>query len=71
MALLPARRNSTLSRPGSQAPARWDPFAEFEDLYQRMGQLMGGVFDGGWQPPVQSWGTPRRTRSPRLWLTGC
>jgi len=37
MALLPARRNSTLSRPGSQPPARWDPFAEFEDLYQRMG----------------------------------
>jgi hypothetical protein len=36
MALLPARRNGTLSRPGSQAPARWDPFAEFEDLYQRM-----------------------------------
>jgi HSP20 family protein len=55
MALLPARRNGTLSRPGSQAPARWDPFAEFEDLYQRMGQLMDGVFDGGWQPPVQSW----------------
>jgi hypothetical protein len=37
MALLPARRNGTLSRPGSQAPGRWDPFAEFEDLYQRMG----------------------------------
>jgi HSP20 family protein len=55
MALLPARRNSTLSRPGSQAPARWDPFAEFEDLYQRMGQLIGGAFDGGWQPAAQSW----------------
>src|SRR3954454_13310439 len=55
MALLPARRNSTLSRPGSQAPARWDPFAEFEDLYQRMGQLIGGTFDGGWQPAAQSW----------------
>ena len=25
MALLPARRNGTLSRPGPQAPARWDP----------------------------------------------
>jgi len=55
MALLPARRNSTLSRPGSQAPARWDPLAEFEDLYQRMGQLMSGAFDGGWQPMGQSW----------------
>ena len=54
MALLPARRNGTLSRPGSQAPARWDPFAEFEELYQRMGQLMSGAFDG-WQPPVQAW----------------
>lgn len=55
MALLPARRTSTLSRPGSQAPARWDPFAEFEDLYQRMGQLLGGAFDSGWQPLGQSW----------------
>jgi HSP20 family protein len=55
MALLPARRNGTLSRPGSQAPARWDPFAEFEDLYQRMGQLISGAFDGGWQPLGQSW----------------
>ena len=54
MALLPARRSGSLSRPGSQAPARWDPFAEFEDLYQRMGQLMSGA-SGGWQPPVQSW----------------
>ena len=52
MALLPARRNSTLSRPGSQPPARWDPFAEFEDLYQRMGQLLGGAFSGGWAPPA-------------------
>jgi len=55
MALLPARRNGTPSRPGSQAPARWDPFAEFEDLYQRMGQLMSGAFEGGWQPLGQSW----------------
>jgi hypothetical protein len=38
MALPPARRNGTLSRPGSQAPARRDPFAESGDLYQRMGQ---------------------------------
>jgi HSP20 family protein len=56
MALLPARRTGTLSRPGSQAPARWDPFAESGELYQRMGQLLGGAFDGGWQPPVQGWG---------------
>ena len=55
MALLPVRRNGSLSRPGSQAPARWDPFAEFEDLYQRMGQLLGGASDGGWQPLGQSW----------------
>jgi HSP20 family protein len=55
MALLPARRTSALSRPGSQAPARWDPFAEFEDLYQRMGQLIGWTSDGGWQPAAQSW----------------
>jgi HSP20 family protein len=55
MALLPARRNSTLSRPGSQPPARWDPSAEFEDLYQRMGQLMSGASGGSWQPPVQGW----------------
>jgi HSP20 family protein len=55
MAVLPARRSGSLSRPGSQAPARWDPFAEFEDLYQRLGQLMSGAFDGGWQPLGQSW----------------
>jgi HSP20 family protein len=58
MALLPARRNSTLSRSGSQPPARWDPFAEFEDLYQQMGQLLGGAFGGGWPPPVQGWAPP-------------
>ena len=58
MALLPTRRNSTLSRPGSQPSARWDPFAEFEDLYQRMGQLLGGAFGGGWPPPVQGWAPP-------------
>jgi HSP20 family protein len=58
MALLPARRNGTLSRPGSQAPARWDPFAESGELYQRMGQLLGGPFGGGWQPLGQSWAPP-------------
>jgi hypothetical protein len=30
------------------------PFAEFEDLYQRMGQLLDGAFGGG-QPAVQAW----------------
>lgn len=29
------------------------PFAEFEDLYQRMGQLLYGAFDG-WQPAVHA-----------------
>ncbi len=58
MALLAARRNGTLSRPGSQPPARWDPFVESGDLYQRMGQLLGGAFGGGWPPPVQGWAPP-------------
>ena len=57
MALLPARRNSTLSRPGSQPPARWDPFAGSGDLHQRMGQLLGGAFGGGW-PPARGWAPP-------------
>ena len=55
MTLLPARRNGSLARPGSQAASRWDPFAEFEDLYQRMGQLMTSAFDGMWQPRGHSW----------------
>ena len=55
MALLPVRRGGSLSRPGSQAPARWDPLAESGDLYQRMGQLMSGAYGGGWQPMGQSW----------------
>lgn len=50
MALLPVRRGGSLTRPGSQAAARWDPFAEFEDLYERMGQLMSGAFGRAWQP---------------------
>jgi HSP20 family protein len=36
---LPVVRNS-------QPAAWWDPFAEFEDLYDRMGQLMGSVVGG-------------------------
>jgi HSP20 family protein len=30
----------------SQPAMRWDPFAEFEDLYDRMGRLMGSVSGG-------------------------
>lgn len=55
MALLPSRRSGTVARPGSQAAGRWDPFGEFEDLYQRMGQLMDRAFEGLWQPPGQAW----------------
>jgi HSP20 family protein len=55
MALLPARRGGSLTRPGSQAAGRWDPFAEFEDLYARMGQLVNSTFEGLWQPLSQSW----------------
>ena len=55
MALLPARRSGSLTRPGSQAEGRWDPFAEFEDLYQRMGQLMTSAFGDLWQPLAQAW----------------
>jgi HSP20 family protein len=54
MALLPARRGGTVTRPGSQ-PGRWDPFADFEDLYQRMGQLMAAASGGMWQPLAQAW----------------
>jgi HSP20 family protein len=56
MAVPSVRRSGSLARPGSQAAAgRWDPFAEFEDLYQRMGQLMNSPLDGAWQPMAQSW----------------
>jgi hypothetical protein len=55
MALLPARRGGTLTRPGSQAEGRWDPFAEFEGLYQQMGRLMDSAFGGMWQPLAQAW----------------
>jgi HSP20 family protein len=55
MALLPARRGGTVTRPGSQATAGWDPFAEFDDLYQRMGQLVNTAFGGLWQAGGQAW----------------
>ena len=53
MALLPARRGGTVARPGSQAAGRWDPFGEFEDLYQRMDRLMDRASDGLWEPSGQ------------------
>jgi HSP20 family protein len=31
---------------GSQPAVRWDPFVEFEDLYDRMGRLTGSVAGG-------------------------
>jgi HSP20 family protein len=55
MALLPVRRGGFLTRPGSQPVTGWDPFTEFEDLYQRMGSLMTGAFEGMWQPLTQAW----------------
>jgi HSP20 family protein len=46
---LPVVRNS-------QPAARWDPFAEFEDLYDRMGALMGPVPGGpGRMPAGLAW----------------
>jgi HSP20 family protein len=55
MALLPVRRGGSLTRPGSQPVTGWDPFTELEDLYQRMGQLMTGAFEGMWQPLARAW----------------
>ncbi len=55
MALLLARCNGTLSRPGPQAPARWEPFAGLENLYQRMGRLLDDAFGSGWQRAARSW----------------
>lgn len=46
MARLPVRRGGTVDRPASQSVGRWDPFSEFEDLYQRM----DCAFDGLWPP---------------------
>ena len=46
---LPVVRNS-------QPAARWDPFAEFEDLYDRMGALIGPVPGGpGRMPAGLAW----------------
>jgi HSP20 family protein len=49
---LPVLRRS--SQPA--ATARWDPFAEFEDLYDRMGRLMDSVWGGfGRQAGAFAW----------------
>ncbi|MDP8928091.1 MAG: Hsp20/alpha crystallin family protein [Actinomycetota bacterium] len=45
----------TLPAPRSSSPPRrWDPFREFEDLYEQMGQLMQSTFgrvpDAAWVP---------------------
>jgi HSP20 family protein len=39
---LPIRRSTS----PTQAPERWDPFREFDDLQARMGQLMESAFTG-------------------------
>jgi HSP20 family protein len=43
MALPVARRRNGGTQ---QTVQRWDPFREFEDLYNQMGQLIGGVVPG-------------------------
>jgi len=55
---LPVRR-STPPTPASSAPARWDPFREFDDLQTQMEQLLQSVWSGTalagngiWSPPV-------------------
>ena len=45
---LPVVRNS-------QPAARWDPFAELEDLYDRMGAVMGGARRPGRMPGGLAW----------------
>lgn len=42
-----------VQRPGRPA-ARWDPFREFEDLYNQMGRLWDRAFDTG-TPLAGSW----------------
>jgi HSP20 family protein len=51
---LPARRRpSAMARPG--APTRWDPFAQIEDLYDRMDQLIQSAF-GAPSPAIPAHG---------------
>lgn len=47
MALPIRRRDAEVSRPAWSEPrpfGRWDPFTEFEDLWQRMGRVMESAF---------------------------
>jgi HSP20 family protein len=39
-----------LRRSGNQQATRWDPFAEFEELYDRMGWLMDAIWGGFGRP---------------------
>jgi len=45
-----------LRRSEARPAARWDPFTEFEDLYDRMGRLMDTAW-GGWGAPGWQAGT--------------
>ncbi|WP_188197590.1 Hsp20/alpha crystallin family protein [Nonomuraea sp. SYSU D8015] len=54
MTLPVRRRPSAMVRPGTALGARWDPFAQIDDLYDRMDQLIqsafGGPVEGMWAP---------------------
>jgi HSP20 family protein len=51
---LPERRRDLRS-----ARTGWEPFGEFEDVYERMGQLIRDTFGGGLQLPSWSgWSAP-------------
>lgn len=58
MALPIRRRSDDIQRGGRATPwSPWDPFASFDDIYQRMGQFVRTIrddFDPGawWSPPV-------------------
>jgi HSP20 family protein len=54
---LPVRHTESASQPTSQAPQRWEPFRELEQLHEQMGRLMetvwspvGGGNGGTWMP---------------------
>jgi HSP20 family protein len=47
MALLPARRGGTVTRPGSQTAGRWDPLGEYWDAGTR-GRALRRVRRTGW-----------------------
>ena len=58
MAIPIRRRSDDIQRRGQVRPrSPWDPFAPFDDIYQRMGQFVRAVRDGvdsgaWWSPPV-------------------